>query len=68
MLVVAHGGAVGASFVALGGLPLRQGSALTHEALNTSITEWRGSGSDWRLVRYNDAGHLARVSADDEVS
>jgi broad specificity phosphatase PhoE len=64
VLVVAHGGTIGSSFVALGGLPMRQGSAFTHEALNTSITEWRGQGSTWRLVRYNDAGHLAQVDAE----
>ena len=32
---------------------------MTHETVNTSITEWRYTGSDWRLVRYNDAAHLA---------
>ena len=59
VVVVAHGGTVGASFVALGGLGLRDSMALLHEAVNTSITEWRWTGTDWRLVRYNDASHLS---------
>jgi probable phosphoglycerate mutase len=59
VVVVCHGGIIGASFIALGDLPIRHGSALTHETVNTSITEWRWNGRDWRLVRYNDAAHLA---------
>jgi broad specificity phosphatase PhoE len=59
VVVVCHGGIIGASFVALGDLPIRKGIALTHETVNTSMTEWRFTGSEWRLVRYNDAAHLA---------
>ncbi len=59
VVVVCHGGIIGASFIALGDLPLRNGNAMTHETVNSSITEWRYTGSDWRLVRYNDAAHLA---------
>lgn len=59
VVVVAHGGIIGASFIALGGLPLESGLHLTHEAMNTSITEWRSNGDGWQLVRYNDAAHLA---------
>jgi 2,3-bisphosphoglycerate-dependent phosphoglycerate mutase len=59
VLVVCHGGIIGASFAALGDLPIRATDSLTHEAANTSITEWRGAGDTWRLVRYNDAAHLA---------
>ncbi|MGZ4804694.1 MAG: histidine phosphatase family protein [Acidimicrobiia bacterium] len=59
VVVVYHGGIIGASFVALGELPLQHGHALTHETVNTSLTEWRHTGSEWRLVRYNDASHLA---------
>ena len=33
-------------------------SSLTAETVNTSITEWIGSGTNWRLVRFNDAAHL----------
>ncbi len=59
VVVVCHGGIIGASFVALGDLPIRKGFALTHETANTSLTEWRFTGSEWRLVRFNDAAHLA---------
>lgn len=58
VVVVGHGGTIGASFVALGGLRLRDSMAMIHEARNTSITEWRGTGTSWRLVRYNDAAHV----------
>jgi len=61
VVVVCHGGIIGASFIALGDLPLRTGNAMTFETANTSITEWRHTGTDWRLVRYNDAAHLAGV-------
>ena len=61
VVVVCHGGIIGASFVALGNLPLRDGNSFTHETTNTSLTEWRLSGADWRLVRYNDAAHLATL-------
>jgi broad specificity phosphatase PhoE len=59
VVVICHGGIIGASFVALGDLPIRKAFALTHETVNTSLTEWRFTGSDWRLVRYNDAAHQA---------
>jgi len=61
VVVVGHGGTIGASFVALGGLGLRDSMALLHEAVNTSITEWRYTGEAWRLVRYNDASHLTAL-------
>ena len=61
VVVVCHGGIVGASFVALGDLSMRDGVALCYETLNTSITEWRWTGRTWRLVRFNDSGHLAAL-------
>ncbi len=59
VVVVCHGGIVGSSFVALGEGSLRDGVAQTHEAINTSLTEWRHTGRRWQLVRFNDAAHLA---------
>jgi 2,3-bisphosphoglycerate-dependent phosphoglycerate mutase len=59
VVVVGHGGTVGASFVALGNVPPRGATAYTHEAVNTSITQWRWTGTNWRLARFNDAAHLA---------
>ncbi len=59
VVVVGHGGTIGASFVSLGDLPLRSGLQPTHEAVNTSITQWRHDGDGpWRLERFNDAAHL----------
>jgi probable phosphoglycerate mutase len=58
VVVVGHGGTIGASFVALGDLSIRQALALTRGAINSSITEWRHNEHGWRLVRYNDAAHL----------
>jgi probable phosphoglycerate mutase len=62
VVVVCHGGVIGASFVALGDVPIRQATTLTRETVNTSITEWRRTGTSWHLVRYNDAAHLAPAS------
>ena len=58
VVVVCHGGIIGASFIALADLPIGSGTALTHETVNTSLTEWRFTEGAWRLVRYNDAAHL----------
>ena len=62
VVVVCHGGVIGASFVALGDLPMKSASAFIYETINTSLTEWRWADDRWALVRYNDAGHLARIS------
>jgi 2,3-bisphosphoglycerate-dependent phosphoglycerate mutase len=66
VVVACHGGVVGASMVAFLGLPY-QGRLLHGYVQNTSITEWvleddaPGHPPPWRLVRYNDAAHLAGV-------
>ena len=62
IVVVAHGGTVGASFVVLGDAPMRQVASYTHAAQNTSLTEWVQTSRGWRLVRFNDARHLASSS------
>lgn len=59
VVVVCHGGIIGASFVALGDLSIGQAFSLSYEIVNTSLTQWRFTGSEWRLVRFNDAAHLA---------
>ncbi len=58
VVVVCHGGIIGASFVALGDLSFGNVRALTQDTVNTSLTEWRHADDGWRLVRYNDAAHL----------
>jgi probable phosphoglycerate mutase len=62
VVVVCHGGIIGSSFVALGEGTLHDGVAQTHEAINTSITEWRHTGRRWQLARFNDAAHLAGLA------
>jgi broad specificity phosphatase PhoE len=62
VVVVSHGGIIGASFVALGELPIGQVIPMTYEVTNSSITEWRCTGNTWRLARFNDAAHLARLA------
>ena len=60
VVVVCHGGIVGASFVALGDLPIDKGVSPTRMTVNTSLTEWQWSDSSWHLARYNDWSHLTR--------
>jgi probable phosphoglycerate mutase len=56
--VVCHGGVVDAAFRLLLGLPST--GAFDLWTLNTSLTELvRPRAGRWRLVRYNDAAHLA---------
>lgn len=57
VVVVAHGGVIGASFAALGGSSAKVANDAAYELVNTSLTEWRGSGDEWTLVRFNDAAH-----------
>ena len=63
-VVVGHGGTIGASFVAFGHMPMPQATDIVHNVHNASITEWVGTGGRWRLVRFNDAAHLAVASTD----
>ncbi len=59
VVVVGHGGIIGASFVALGRLPVDQGVRVVRQTVNASLTEWHWSGAEWSLVRFNDATHVA---------
>lgn len=62
IVVACHGGVVDAVFRHLLGLPMTGGFEL--QTLNTSLTEFASTGSEqWRLVRYNDAAHLAGLPA-----
>ncbi len=63
VVVVCHGGIIGASFIALGKIPIQEVGRLIHESTNTSLTEWRHTGSSWHLVRFNDSAHLAGFPA-----
>lgn len=58
ILVACHGGVVDAAFRTLLGLPMTGGFELY--TTNASLTEFVESRTGrWRLVRYNDAAHLA---------
>jgi probable phosphoglycerate mutase len=63
IVVVAHGGTIAASVVALGGLTVAQAREFMNETRNTAITEWRADDGGWRLARFNDAAHLASLRA-----
>jgi 2,3-bisphosphoglycerate-dependent phosphoglycerate mutase len=66
VVVACHGGVVAASMISFLGLPF-QGGLVQLFSDNTSLTEWvlgdedRDHPPPWRLVRYNDAAHLAGV-------
>ncbi len=56
--VVCHGGVIEASLLAF--LPLeRDMRRLRLRTEHTSLTEWELSDDGWKLLRYNDAAHLA---------
>jgi probable phosphoglycerate mutase len=58
IVVACHGGVIDAAFRALLRLPTH--GAFELQTTNTSLTELVTTRRDrWRLVRYNDAGHLA---------
>lgn len=58
IVIVCHGGVIDAMFRQLLRVPSTGGFEL--QTLNTSITEFVTGGEGlWRLVRYNDAAHLA---------
>ena len=66
LVVVCHGGVIGAALSVFAELPLRQPFRIQID--NTSLTEWRleadARGVDrWVLARFNDAAHLADVDA-----
>jgi probable phosphoglycerate mutase len=63
IVVVCHGGVIDAGFRWLLGMPMTGHFEL--HTLNTSITELVRTRTDrWRLVRYNDACHLAGLPAE----
>lgn len=60
VVVVCHGGVVASSFLAFFDLPLERPVEGEVRVENTAITEWvRSDGGRWRLIRHNDAAHLA---------
>ncbi|MCL4422145.1 MAG: histidine phosphatase family protein [Actinobacteria bacterium] len=60
LVVVCHAGVIEASLLGLLGVA-GASTRIGMRPANCSLTEWELSGSDhrWRLVRYNDAAHLA---------
>jgi 2,3-bisphosphoglycerate-dependent phosphoglycerate mutase len=62
VVVACHGGVVNASLVSFLALA-HDGTRLDLRTRNTSITEWERESGRWRLLRYNDSAHLARVAA-----
>jgi broad specificity phosphatase PhoE len=70
VVAVCHGGVLEVSFYLAFGLG-GSGNRVSFAPLNTSITHWRhrrGSNgqSEWTLVTFNDAGHLAGAGVPEE--
>lgn len=64
VVISCHGGVIDA--VLRHTLQMKQVGGFELQTLNTSITELQHIRADrWRLVRYNDAAHLARLSQQD---
>ncbi len=62
VVVACHGGVIDGSLSVLLGLPPRGGLSGLASAY-ASMTEWSVRDGSWRLLRYNDAGHLAERDA-----
>ena len=70
VVAVCHGGVLEASFYLAFGLG-GTGNRVAFAPLNTSITHWRHrrgphGHSEWTLVTFNDAGHLAGAGVPEE--
>jgi broad specificity phosphatase PhoE len=70
VVAVCHGGVLEASFYLAFGLG-GTGNRVAFAPLNTSITHWRhrrglAGHSEWTLVTFNDAGHLAVAGVPEE--
>ena len=61
VVVVTHGGIVGASFVALGEISIGKASTFMPETQNTSMTEWCHTSQGWRLVRSSMSGNTSHT-------
>ena len=59
VVVACHGGVVIGSMICFLGLPAQRPTLAELVVTNTSISEWNRRDGHWRLVRYNDAAHLA---------
>jgi probable phosphoglycerate mutase len=67
IVVACHGGIIEGSIRNFLGLGWLTGADVLDTPANTSITEWTcvvqpGVALEWRLVRYNDAAHLATIT------
>jgi probable phosphoglycerate mutase len=62
VVIACHGGIVATSFLTFFDLPVDRAMAAWVQVDNTAITEWsRKDDRRWRLMRHNDAAHLAGV-------
>ena len=59
VVVACHGGVIMGSMRCFLGLPVLPSPGVDFLVTNTSITEWERCHGTWRLMRYNDAAHLA---------
>jgi probable phosphoglycerate mutase len=62
VVVACHGGVIDASLTLFLGVA-HQGTRMALASTHASMTEWAVEEGWWRLVRYNDAAHLAGAPA-----
>jgi broad specificity phosphatase PhoE len=62
VVVIGHGGTIGASFVTLGGLPVASGQHIVHATRNASLTQWCWTSGTWTPTRFNDAAHVDLIA------
>jgi probable phosphoglycerate mutase len=62
VVIFCHGGVVEASLESLLPVAAERGRLKLRTA-HTSLTEWEHGPDGWRLLRYNDAAHLATMAA-----
>lgn len=67
VVAACHGGIVFGSVIHLLDLPL-VGRPVSFDPTNAGITEWVRFEDRWRLVRYNDAAHLAGIAAGSAIA
>ncbi len=75
ILIVCHGGVIDASMIIFSRMHSVLFPPMVFATANTSITHWQSVGDQssgilgtWRLMRYNDTAHLAKIGINDHVS
>ncbi len=75
VLIVCHGGVIDASMITLSRMQSVLFPPMLFSTTNTSITHWQSADEQaagllgtWRLMRYNDSAHLAKIGVHDHIN